>query len=90
MVKDVVDAVSDSRLADFVVSSHMRAHPDAEVEENAAATLDPSCLTQDMLRKYITYAKLNCKPRLQNADYDKIAAVRFSTSHMSTLTMVVS
>ena len=31
MVKDVVDPVSDGKLAEFVVSSHMRAHPHNQV-----------------------------------------------------------
>jgi DNA replication licensing factor MCM2 len=32
-------------------------------------------LSQVMLRKYITYAKQTCHPKLQAADYDKIAQV---------------
>lgn len=32
-------------------------------------------LSQQMLRKYITYAKQTCRPKLQSADYDKIAQV---------------
>lgn len=32
--------------------------------------------SQEMLRKYVTYAKQTCRPKLQNADYEKIAAVR--------------
>ena len=32
VVKDVVDPVLDERLAEFVVSSHMRAHPNASTE----------------------------------------------------------
>jgi DNA replicative helicase MCM subunit Mcm2 (Cdc46/Mcm family) len=35
----------------------------------------PGKMSQDMLRKYITYAKQTCKPRMQSADYEKIAAV---------------
>ena len=31
VVKDVVDPVSDGKLADFVVSSHIRSHPSAQV-----------------------------------------------------------
>ena len=31
VVKDVVDPVSDGKLADFVVSSHIRSHPTAVV-----------------------------------------------------------
>ena len=37
--------------------------------------LDPDLLSQDTLRKYITYAKQTCKPKLQAADYDKVAQV---------------
>ena len=33
------------------------------------------------LRKYIAYAKQNCHPKLQNADYDKIAQVGGPLSH---------
>lgn len=77
MVKDVVDPVLDERLAEFVVSSHMRAHPDAqEADEPTATAIDRDVLPQDMLRKYVTYAKQTCRPKLQNADYDKIATVR--------------
>ena len=76
VVKDVVDPVLDERLAEFVVSSHMRAHPDAERGLEAAATaVDKDVLPQEMLRKYVTYAKQTCRPKLQNADYDKIATV---------------
>ena len=77
VVKDVVDPVLDERLAEFVVSSHIRAHPDNKDTAKAATqALDPDILPQELLRKYVTYAKQNCKPGLQNADYDKIATVR--------------
>ena len=69
----------DERLAEFVVSSHMRAHPDAKAGETAAAAaVDKDVLPQEMLRKYVTYAKQTCRPKLQNADYDKIATVSSS------------
>jgi len=77
VVKDVVDPVLDERLAEFVVSSHMRAHPSAVDTHGPAAPTDPDILPQEMLRKYITYAKQNTHPKLQNADYDKIATVSF-------------
>ena len=32
-------------------------------------------LPQALLRKYITYAKMNCKPKLMHADMDKISRV---------------
>ena len=38
-------------------------------------------LPQEMLRKYITYAKQHCRPKLNNADYHKIATVRARARH---------
>ena len=151
VVKDTVDPVSDERLANFVVSSHRRSHPNQAENAEArclrlplgdsvlmiwmrvwwlaqqltcslsastsapcvvaslaglgrhadlvrcpsglrpilrimqpqcssraaqeAGASDPDILPQPMLRKYITYAKQTCRPKLQNADYDKIATV---------------
>ncbi len=46
-----------------------------QVEGEHQAVDDPTLLPQDLLRKYITYAKKFCRPKLQNADYDKIATV---------------
>ena len=40
------------------------------------AQADPDLIPQDLLRKYLTYAKQNCRPQLQQADYDKIQQVR--------------
>ena len=37
---------------------------------------DPDILPQEQLRKYITYAKQTCRPRLQQGDYEKIAQAR--------------
>lgn len=41
----------------------------------AQEEMDPDIIPHDQLRKYIAYAKQNCRPKLQNADYDKIAQV---------------
>ena len=49
-----------------------------QAEQDAAqqaAAVDPDVLPQELLRKYITYAKMTCRPRLQMADYDKVAQV---------------
>ncbi|KAK9825592.1 hypothetical protein WJX74_008760 [Apatococcus lobatus] len=84
VVKDVVDPILDERLARFVIGSHERSHPDADAAvmgENAAAAATfaggppPQTISQDLLRKYITYAKDNCRPRLSSADFDKLATV---------------
>ena len=42
----------------------------------AEAERDPSIIPQELLRKYITYAKQTCRPTFQANDYEKIAAVR--------------
>mmetsp|Transcript_15174 Transcript_15174/g.45748 ORF Transcript_15174/g.45748 Transcript_15174/m.45748 type:complete len:886 (-) Transcript_15174:420-3077(-) len=79
VVKDVVDPVADEKLARFVVGSHRRSHPDrteeAAEEARAEAESSSDIISQEMLRKYVTYAKQTCRPKLQNADYQKIAAV---------------
>ena len=39
VVKDVVDPVSDGKLANFVVSSHIRSHPSAQVRRACSKLL---------------------------------------------------
>jgi DNA replicative helicase MCM subunit Mcm2 (Cdc46/Mcm family) len=51
----------------------MQQAEEAAAQEEAAP--DPSMLSQEMLRKYITFAKQNCHPKLANADYEKISQV---------------
>eukprot|EP00884_Botryococcus_braunii_P021098 jgi/Botrbrau1/7672/Bobra.0159s0114.1 len=80
VVRDTVDLATDEKLADFVVGSHIRAHPTSQADSQGGeggepAPLDPDMLSQDLLRKYIDYAKQHCHPKLQNADYDKISQV---------------
>lgn len=43
-----------------------------------------------MLRKYVTYAKQTCRPKLQNADYEKIAAVRGFAEKVYALMLPIS
>mmetsp|Transcript_21527 Transcript_21527/g.59641 ORF Transcript_21527/g.59641 Transcript_21527/m.59641 type:complete len:901 (+) Transcript_21527:61-2763(+) len=80
VIRDQVDPIQDQRLAEFVVGSHMRNHPsqlEEDAEQGAAhdPQSDPDMLRQDLLRKYLTYAKQHCRPQLQQADYDKIQRV---------------
>ena len=89
VIKDIVDPVNDEKLADFVVGSHAASHPDGELEGVGGARVnveDPDILPQDMLRKYITFAKQTCKPRLQSGDYDKIASVYAELRRESSVT----
>ncbi|KAJ1256440.1 hypothetical protein BS78_K026400 [Paspalum vaginatum] len=97
VVKDIVDPFTDEMLARFVVDSHARSQPKgANLEDRVASDVDddplaaarqadPDVLSQDMLKKYITYAKLNVFPKIHDADLDKIshvyAELRRESSH---------
>ncbi|XP_060184338.1 DNA replication licensing factor MCM2 [Lycium barbarum] len=97
VVKDVVDPVTDEMLAKFVVDSHFRSQAKgATIEEKSftdsrddargsMAATDPEIIPQEMLKKYLTYAKLNVFPKLHDADLDKLtqvyAELRRESSH---------
>ncbi|GMK57347.1 hypothetical protein CspeluHIS016_0401810 [Cutaneotrichosporon spelunceum] len=76
VVKDPVDPVQDEMLAQFVVGSHRRSHPafdDVQDEMAVNTVLDADIISQDLLRKYIMYAKDNVRPKLYQLDQDKLA-----------------
>ncbi|KAJ2709612.1 MCM DNA helicase complex subunit, partial [Coemansia spiralis] len=75
VVRDEVDPVRDEMLGRFVVQSHSRSHPlfrgAAEPEADAGGA--PGFVPQDMLRKYIMYARENVQPRMSERYSDKVA-----------------
>jgi len=75
VVRDTVDPVEDDRLARFVVDSHARHHPLATAEEKkvkpVAQKFEP--IEQELLQKYILYAKEKVEPKLHQMDRDKIS-----------------
>ncbi|EGF98419.1 uncharacterized protein MELLADRAFT_76084 [Melampsora larici-populina 98AG31] len=76
VVRDNSDPIVDELLAKFVVGSHLRSHPDfsPEVDEvNVQTSLDQDIIPQDMLKKYIQYAKEKVRPKLHQMDQDKMA-----------------
>ncbi|KZP18717.1 MCM-domain-containing protein [Athelia psychrophila] len=76
VVKDTVDPVQDELLARFVVGSHLRSHPSFEAkkdEMDVGTTLDADIIPQDILRKYIMYARDKIRPKLFDLDQDKLA-----------------
>ncbi|KAI5479526.1 minichromosome maintenance protein 2 [Pseudohyphozyma bogoriensis] len=78
VVRDEADAVVDEMLAKHVVGSHLRNHPDfdPEVDENEVATsLDADLIPQDLLRKYIQYARDRVQPKLHQMDEAKLASL---------------
>ncbi|KAF5321522.1 hypothetical protein D9619_001875 [Psilocybe cf. subviscida] len=76
VVKDTVDPVMDELLARFVVGSHLRSHPkfDKDNDEIQVATsLDADIIPQDVLRKYIMYAREKIRPKLFDLDQEKLS-----------------
>ncbi|KAI0153721.1 DNA replication licensing factor mcm2 [Pestalotiopsis sp. NC0098] len=88
VVRDTVDPSEDERLARFIVGSHSRSHPttqsaedsmEVEPESQAAAesqetqTKKEGEIPQELLRKYILYARDHCHPKLLHMDEDKVA-----------------
>ncbi|KAG4303902.1 hypothetical protein PORY_002691 [Pneumocystis oryctolagi] len=78
VIKDVVDPEGDERLAKFVIESHLKSHPyynssmkDLVHSEKSKDTIEP--IPQDLLRKYIMYAREYVHPKLHQMDQDKIS-----------------
>lgn len=75
IVKDEVDPMQDRHLAKFVVNSHIKHHPTNSEKTVSTESVEAQNLSipQDLLKKYIVYAKQNVHPKLINIDQDKIA-----------------
>jgi DNA replication licensing factor MCM2 len=79
VLQDIVDPVADERLAQFVTSSHMRSTPTRDLagekgSSNPAAATQadrPGLIPQDLLRKYIQYARTNVRPVLRGNTFDQ-------------------
>jgi DNA replication licensing factor MCM2 len=88
VVRDTVEPAEDERLARFIVGSHSRSHhsqsqtleesmevegesqrPETQADEQKKEGEIP----QELLRKYILYARERCQPKLYNMDEDKVA-----------------
>ncbi|KAF1745531.1 hypothetical protein MXB_192 [Myxobolus squamalis] len=86
VVRDIPDPVNDENLARFVVKSHMRHHPNFNevISEKDAPSSDK--MSQDMLQKYIIYAKDHFSPKLNRVDIDKITRMYANLRRESLIT----
>ncbi|KAH7244346.1 MCM2/3/5 family-domain-containing protein [Fusarium redolens] len=88
VVRDTVEPEEDERLARFIVGSHSRSHPLSQTEQDSmevehdtqaetqatnGARKAEGDIPQELLRKYILYAREHCSPKLYHIDEDKIA-----------------
>merc|ERR1719198_1962752 len=79
VLRDEADAVQDERLADHVVCSHMRSHPDANENDKqlrprlqqTQTQIEP--IPQELLQRYIIYARKRVHPKIINIDKEKLA-----------------
>ncbi|KAI8354142.1 MCM2/3/5 family-domain-containing protein [Choanephora cucurbitarum] len=76
VVKDLVDPEQDLTLATNVIGSHIRSHPlhnQADGKFAQPNDKDADIIDQDLLKKYIMYAREKVHPKLQQVDEDKLS-----------------
>jgi len=80
VLRDEADAVHDASLADHVICSHIRSHPESTSDEKLVqpksqkkdmSHIEP--LDQELLQKYIAYARHRVFPQLAELDKEKLA-----------------
>lgn len=78
VVRDIVEPISDEHLAQFVVRSHRKSHPLAKkngeqfAKDKQNSEQNKDCLSQDLLRKYIVYAKQRIHPKIEKVNQERI------------------
>eukprot|EP01015_Nassula_variabilis_P017045 TRINITY_DN2654_c0_g1_i11.p1 TRINITY_DN2654_c0_g1~~TRINITY_DN2654_c0_g1_i11.p1 ORF type:complete len:317 (+),score=65.12 TRINITY_DN2654_c0_g1_i11:66-1016(+) len=79
VVKDEVDPDVDFQLATFVLNSHIKNHPNNKNKEGVKFLEDietthrtNNTISQDLLKKFILYARQYVKPRLSEINKDKL------------------
>ena len=83
VVRDVVNPTSDEQLANFVVGSHIKSHPEyisepQELHQQQQTSSNESkdlFISQELLKKYIMYAKQRIHPRIPRIDMDKVTTL---------------
>lgn len=84
VVRDTVDPSEDERLAKFVVESHDKASKAADGQQDDGMEVETLLqqsqgdneveqIPQELLRKYILYAREKVRPKLYQIDQDKVA-----------------
>ncbi|CAI2383768.1 unnamed protein product [Moneuplotes crassus] len=82
VVRDEVDYYKDRSLATFVINSHIRSHPldntperlnETLLEEDVTELSKDELLSQQLLKKYIIYARKFIHPKLTDVDKEKIS-----------------
>mmetsp|Transcript_11333 Transcript_11333/g.26100 ORF Transcript_11333/g.26100 Transcript_11333/m.26100 type:complete len:875 (+) Transcript_11333:74-2698(+) len=81
VLRDEQDPVQDECLAEHVLCSHIRSHPDATTDDKQAvprvvrkdiSQAEP--IDQDLLQKYIIFCRQRVHPKLTDIDKEKLAS----------------
>ncbi|OAL69028.1 DNA replication licensing factor Mcm2 [Trichophyton violaceum] len=87
VVRDMVNPDVDEGLASFVMNSHYRSNPVKDAQGNPEEDVSEDspesrfkaqreeAIPQELLRKYIVYAREKCHPKLYQIDEGKVAEV---------------
>merc|ERR1719198_1604099 len=78
VLRDEADAVHDERLADHVICSHIRSHPEANSDDKQvkpkiqerASHIEP--IDQELLKNYIVFARKHVFPKITSLDKEKL------------------
>ncbi|KAI8997949.1 MCM2/3/5 family-domain-containing protein [Gaertneriomyces semiglobifer] len=82
VVKDNANPMIDEQLARFVLNSHIQSHPLYKRDADDESSLIP----QDMLRKYVMYARTRCQPKMHKVNELKLEQLYADLRRESMLT----
>lgn len=91
VIRDITDEFRDGQMARFVVRSHIKSHPDAEDEEiaeieeleEAERADDHEPIEQELLKRYLVYARDRFKPKISQQQEEMISKVYADLRHES-------
>ena len=79
VVKDNIDPIIDDQLSTFVINSHIYSHPNGYDKKNIIQSNlvdenyeNKEMLSQEMLKKYIIYARKYISPKLNDINKNKV------------------
>ncbi|KAE9552844.1 hypothetical protein FO519_003957 [Halicephalobus sp. NKZ332] len=81
VIRDQVDPIEDEHLAKFVIGNHIRMHPSRKNENQGSeesqieTESEYKLIPQNLLRKYIIFARNNIHPKLEEKAMDRLNGV---------------
>ena len=74
VIKDVVEAKNDEKMAGFILQSHSKnLHKEVCGDQEGTSTKDETQISQEMLKKYLIYARTNIHPVIKDVDLEKMS-----------------